>query len=108
MMAALTARRQPESRRSRSSGFIRGFQQARGGVLQGDHAGTTLHRATGGNLSVVKELLGHEAIASTMRYAHTSRDDVRNALRHTYGTGPGALERNSSEINTEEDEKTGT
>ena len=98
----------------------RGFQSASAAALRRagidarpahdgrHHAGTTLHRATGGNLSVVKELLGHEAIASTMRYAHTSRDDVRNALRHTYGTGPGTLERKSSEINTEEDEKTGT
>lgn len=50
------------------------------------HAGTSLLRATGGNLPVVKELLGHESIASTMRYAHTSREDVREALRHTYGT----------------------
>lgn len=50
------------------------------------HAGTTLLRLTQGNLAAVKELLGHEAIASTMRYAHTSRDDLRNALSHAYGT----------------------
>lgn len=48
------------------------------------HAGTSLLRLTQGNLAAVKELLGHEAIASTMRYAHTSRDDLRNALRGAY------------------------
>ncbi|MFA4899912.1 MAG: tyrosine-type recombinase/integrase [Brevundimonas sp.] len=50
------------------------------------HAGTTLLRKTGGNLAAVKKLLGHEVISSTMRYAHTSRDDLRDALRHAYGT----------------------
>ena len=49
------------------------------------HAGTILLRRTG-NLAAVKELLGHEEIASTMRYAHTSRDDLRATLRHVYGT----------------------
>jgi integrase len=34
----------------------------------------------------VKELLGHESIQSTMRYAHTSRADLRRKLRHAYGT----------------------
>lgn len=48
------------------------------------HAGTTLLRLSGGNLAAVKELLGHEAIASTMRYAHTSRDDLRKALQSAY------------------------
>lgn len=48
------------------------------------HAGTTLLRRTGGNLAAVKELLGHEAIASTMRYAHTSRDDLRKAMQEAY------------------------
>lgn len=50
------------------------------------HAGTILLRKTGGNLAAVKKLLGHEVISSTMRYAHTSRDDLRDALRHAYGT----------------------
>lgn len=50
------------------------------------HAGTTLLRLTGGNLAAVKELLGHEAIQSTMIYAHTSREDLRRALRHAYAT----------------------
>ncbi|MDO9607268.1 MAG: tyrosine-type recombinase/integrase [Brevundimonas sp.] len=98
----------------------RGFQSASAAALRRaninarpahdgrHHAGTTLHRATGGNLTVVKELLGHEAIASTMRYAHTSRDDVRNALRHTYGTETKHSARNVSENNDEADKGTGT
>lgn len=98
----------------------RGFQSAsaaalkRAGIMARPahdgrhHAGTTLYRATGGNLTVVKELLGHEAISSTMRYTHTSRDDVRNALRHTYGTSTGSSAKNMSEDNTEADKGTGT
>lgn len=49
------------------------------------HAATTLMRKTG-NLAAVKRLLGHENIASTMRYTHADDDDVLEALRHTYGT----------------------
>lgn len=49
------------------------------------HAATTMVRATG-NLGTVKKLLGHENIASTLRYAHADDDDVLSALRHTYGT----------------------
>lgn len=77
----------------------RGFQSASGLALKRaglidvravhdarHHAGTTLLRQSGGNLAAVKELLGHEAIASTMRYAHTSRDDLRRTLRHAYAT----------------------
>lgn len=50
------------------------------------HAATSLLRLSKGNLAAVKELLGHEAIASTMRYAHTSREDLRSALSHAYDT----------------------
>lgn len=39
-----------------------------------------------GNLAAVKRMLGHENIASTMRYAHVDDEDVLSALRHTYGT----------------------
>jgi site-specific recombinase XerC len=49
------------------------------------HAATTFLRHTG-DLAAVKELLGHESIQSTMRYAHTSRADLRRKLRHAYGT----------------------
>lgn len=72
------------------------------------HAGTALLRRTGGNLAAVKELLGHEAIASTMRYAHTSRDDLRRALRHAYATAAETEAENPSEINAEVDTATGT
>lgn len=62
------------------------------------HAGTTLLRRSGGNLAAVKELLGHEAIASTMRYAHTSRDDLRNALRGAYAEPSAAGEQPENDL----------
>lgn len=40
---------------------------------------TRLMRATG-NLKLVKEVLGHTDIATTSRYAHVTKDDVRKAL----------------------------
>lgn len=49
------------------------------------HAANSLMRATG-NLAAVKRLLGHENIASTMRYVHADDEDVFNAMRHAYGT----------------------
>lgn len=49
------------------------------------HAGTTLVRRTG-NLAAAKRLLGHDNIASTMRYVHADDDDVFEAMRHAYGT----------------------
>jgi integrase len=49
------------------------------------HAGTTLLRRTN-NLKLVQELLGHENIASTVRYAHAGRAALREGLRHAYGT----------------------
>lgn len=76
----------------------RGFQSASGLALgragidarpahdARHHAGTMLLRLTQGDLASVKELLGHESIQSTMRYAHTSRDRLRSALRHAYAT----------------------
>jgi hypothetical protein len=49
------------------------------------HAATTLYRATG-NIKLVQDLLNHHSVASSARYAHTNKDDLRKALRHTYGT----------------------
>lgn len=49
------------------------------------HAGTAAMRAVG-NLKVVQQLLGHQNIASTARYAHVNTDDLRRALRHAHGT----------------------
>lgn len=43
---------------------------------------TRLVRATG-NMRVTQQLLGHENIKTTQRYAHADLDDVRNALRVT-------------------------
>ncbi len=40
---------------------------------------TRLLRATG-NLRIVKELLGHEDIATTLKYAHVSKDDIAIAM----------------------------
>ena len=44
---------------------------------------TRVMRATG-NLKVVKELLGHADIATTDRYAHVTKDDVKRALEVTH------------------------
>jgi hypothetical protein len=49
------------------------------------HAATTLHRATG-NLKLVQALLNHQDIASSARYAHTNKSDLRKALEATYVT----------------------
>lgn len=49
------------------------------------HAATTLLRGCN-NLVIVKAQLNHKNIGSTARYAHASADDVKAALRHTYGT----------------------
>lgn len=49
------------------------------------HAATTLYRATG-NIKLVQDLLNHQSVASSARYAHTNKSDLRNGLRHTYGT----------------------
>lgn len=49
------------------------------------HAATTLLRETG-NLKLVQDLLNHQSIASSARYAHTNKADLRAAMRHTHGT----------------------
>lgn len=49
------------------------------------HAGTTLVRKSG-NLAAAKALLGHDNIASTMRYVHADDEDVFEAMRHAYAT----------------------
>lgn len=49
------------------------------------HAATTLYRATG-NIKLVQDLLNHQNIASSARYAHTNKADLRKALRETYAT----------------------
>ena len=49
------------------------------------HAATTLQRDTG-NIKLVQELLNHQSIASSARYAHASKADLKAGLRHTYAT----------------------
>lgn len=44
------------------------------------HVGTELLRASGGNLKLVKEQLGHASIQSTQRYARVSEQDRRDAI----------------------------
>jgi site-specific recombinase XerC len=61
------------------------------------HAATTLMRSTG-NLKLVQDLLNHQSITSSARYAHTSKDDLREALRHTYGTKEGDSEKKTRKI----------
>ena len=76
----------------------RGFQSASRKALDGaeiadarpahdlrHHAASTLLRQTG-NLAVVKRLLGHEQIQSTMRYARSDEEAVFEAMRHAYAT----------------------
>ncbi len=43
------------------------------------HAATTLLRTTG-NLKLTQRMLGHASIQSTMRYAHATESDLRDAL----------------------------
>lgn len=49
------------------------------------HAATTLYRSTG-NLKLVQDLLNHQSITSSARYAHTNKADLRKALSETYST----------------------
>lgn len=49
------------------------------------HAATILLRSSG-NLRLVQELLGHESMTSTQRYAHVAREDRREALRRAHVT----------------------
>jgi integrase len=45
---------------------------------------TRLLRTTG-NLRLVKELLGHEDMSTTLKYAHVTKDDLRNAMNTMSG-----------------------
>lgn len=48
------------------------------------HAATTIFRETG-NIKMVQELLNHQSISSSARYAHTNKSDLKKALEQTYG-----------------------
>lgn len=77
-------------------GFL--FPSSRGGHLSGDavyrrirrvvgvnthslrhRAGTVVFEKTGNNLRVAQEFLGHATIATTQKYVHTTRADLRRA-----------------------------
>jgi integrase len=62
------------------------------------HAATTLLRGSG-NIMLVQDLLNHQDIKSSARYAHTNKDDLRKALRHTYGTKPETGEMEDNRFN---------
>lgn len=64
---------------------VAGVQNAKPAHDLRHHAATTLMRQTG-NLKLVQALLNHNDIASSARYAHTNKDDLRKALEQTYGT----------------------
>lgn len=61
------------------------------------HAATTLMRATG-NLKLVQDLLNHQSISSSARYAHTSKSDLRDAMRHTHATKTPMTSKKRSKI----------
>ncbi len=53
------------------------------------HAGTQILRRTG-NLKLAQRLLGHASIQSTVRYAHATEADLRDALDDLSRNGPEA------------------
>lgn len=67
------------------------------------HDAATTMLSKSGNLAAVKKALGHEQIASTMRYAHVSDDDVYAALMQAHPTKSPTVRvaggRKSSRIN---------
>jgi integrase len=71
------------------------------------HAATTLYRATG-NIKLVQDLLNHQSIASSARYAHTNKDDLRKALRQTYDTKPPTKDATTPENDVESKGGNGT
>lgn len=66
------------------------------------HHAATAALKTSGNLAVVKQLLGHESITSTARYAHVSDADVLAALGHTAPHNEGDEKENMSKNNAQE------
>lgn len=65
------------------------------------HHAATQALKTSGNLAVVKQLLGHESITSTARYAHVSDADVLAALGHKTHHTQGDVSENDKENKAE-------
>jgi integrase len=60
--------------------------------------GTRILRATG-NLAAAKSALAHRSIKTTLRYAHATADDVRNALEASDSrNSPGAAKRAAKKV----------
>lgn len=83
---------------SRSALDAAGIKDARPVHDLRHHAATTLLRGCN-NLIIVKAQLNHKTIASTARYAHANGDDVKAALRHTYGTRTATKSGKHSRVN---------
>lgn len=71
------------------------------------HAATTLYRATG-NIKLVQDLLNHQTVASSARYSHTNKADLKAAMRHAHATKSGAPDTEASRINALTDVGRGT
>lgn len=92
---------------SRAALDAAGIQDARPVHDLRHHAATALLRGCN-NLIIVKAQLNHKTIASTARYAHASGDDVKAALRHTYGTKSVTRDRKASRVKTKDGSTRGT
>lgn len=66
-------------------------------------AATRLVRATG-NLKMVQHLLGHTEIATTSRYAHVTKDDLRAGMEAAHPT-ENATAKNTGEAKSRESKK---
>lgn len=62
------------------------------------HAATTLARDSG-SLRLVQQLLNHQNIASSARYSHVTKDDLRTALRHASVTPGETRKKKASRVN---------
>lgn len=63
------------------------------------HAATTLARDSG-SLRLVQQLLNHQNIASSARYSHVTKDDLRSAMRHAHATTGAAKNGKPRKIKT--------
>lgn len=81
-------------RRSRSRSGVQDFR-----FHDNRHTAATRILRETGNIKIVKELLGHEDIATTSKYAHVTMDDIRDAMDRV------TKSRNNSRSSSTRDEK---